>query len=50
MTHCQATKRVLIYLQRIKNYMLTYKKIKELEIIGYSDYDLARCIDRKNQL
>ena len=33
------------YLQRTKDYMLTYRKSDQLEIIGYSDSDLARCRD-----
>ena len=45
--HWKATKRVLRYLQRTKNYTLTYKKSKELEIIGYSNYDFSGCIDCK---
>ena len=27
--------------------MLTYRKSKELEIIGYSDFDFAGCIDNR---
>ena len=33
------------YLQRTKYYMLTYRKSDQLEIIGYSDSDFARCRD-----
>ena len=29
------------YLQRTKDYMLTYRKLDKLEIIGYSDSDFA---------
>ena len=35
------------YLQRTKDYMLTYHKSENLEIIGYSDSDLAGCQDTK---
>ena len=33
------------YLQRKKDYMLTYRKLDQLEIIGYSDSDFAGCRD-----
>ena len=47
MAHWKARKRVLRYLQRTKNYVLTYRKSEKLEIIGYSDFDFAGCIDSK---
>ena len=34
------------YLQRTKDYMLTYRKSYQLEIIGYSDSDFVGCRDR----
>ena len=37
--HWKATKRVLRYLQKTKDYMLTYRKSDELEIIGYTNFD-----------
>ncbi|XP_062086253.1 secreted RxLR effector protein 161-like [Humulus lupulus] len=43
MDHWKVTKRVMRYLQRIKDYMLTYRKLENLEIIGYFDSDLAGC-------
>ena len=36
---------VFRYLQRTKDYMLTYKKSDQIEIIGYSDSDFAGCQD-----
>ena len=33
------------YLQRTKDYMLTYRKSDQLEIIGYSNSDFAGCRD-----
>ena len=45
MDHWKAAKRVLRYLQRTKDYMLTYRKSDVLEIIGYSDSDFAGCQD-----
>ncbi|XP_062093925.1 secreted RxLR effector protein 161-like [Humulus lupulus] len=47
MDHWKAAKRVMRYLQRTKDYMLTYRKSENLEIIGYSDSDLASCQDTK---
>lgn len=41
----KAAKRVLQYLQRTKDYMLTYRSLANLEIIGYSDSDFAGCQD-----
>lgn len=35
------------YLQKTKNYMLTYRRSDSLEIIGYSDSDFAGCQDSK---
>ena len=40
-----AVKRVMRYLQRTKDYMLTYRKLDQLEIIGYSDSNFAGCRD-----
>ena len=45
MDHWKAAKWVLRYLQRTKDYMLTYRKLDVLEIIGYSDSDFAGCQD-----
>ena len=43
--HWKAVKRVLRYLQRTKDYMLTYRKSDQLEVIGYTDSDFAGCQD-----
>ena len=43
--HWIAAKRVMRCLQRIKDYILTYRKLEQLEIIGYSDSDFAGCRD-----
>jgi len=45
MDHWKAVKRVMRYLHRTKEYMLTYKRSSQLKIIGYSDLDFARCQD-----
>ena len=47
MAHWKAAKQVLRYLHRTKNYMSTYRKSEELEIIGYSDSDFSGCIDSR---
>ncbi|XXG71992.1 hypothetical protein AAC387_Pa07g1189 [Persea americana] len=45
MDHWKAVKRVMRYLQRTKNHMLTYRRSDQLEIIGYSNSDYAGCQD-----
>ena len=43
--HWKAAKKVLRYMQGTKNFMLTYRKSDNLEVIGYLDSDLAGCVD-----
>ena len=45
--HWKAVKKVLRYLQGTKDYMLTYRRTDNLEIIGYFDFDYAGCKDTK---
>ena len=45
--HWKAAKKVTRYLQGTKDYMLTFKRSNNLEVIGYSNSDFARCIDSK---
>ena len=45
MDHWIAIKQVMRYLQGTKDYMLVYRKSENFEIIGYSDSDLAGCLD-----
>lgn len=47
MQHWVAVNRVMSYLKRIKDFVLTYRKSDNLEIIGYFDSDFARCPDSK---
>ncbi|RVW75445.1 Retrovirus-related Pol polyprotein from transposon TNT 1-94 [Vitis vinifera] len=47
MDHWRADKRVMRYLQRTKEYMLTYRRLDKLEFIGYSDSDFAGCQDSR---
>ncbi|XP_058005362.1 secreted RxLR effector protein 161-like [Hevea brasiliensis] len=44
-SHWKAAKKVMRYLKGTKNYMLTYKRFDNLEVIGYSDSDFAGCVD-----
>ena len=43
--HWKATKRVLRYLQRTKDYMPTYQMSDKLEVVGYIDSDFTGCQD-----
>jgi hypothetical protein len=43
----KATKKVMRYMQGTKDYMLTYRRTDNLEVVGYSDVDHAGCVDSK---
>ena len=43
--HWVAVKKVMRYLQRTKDYMLVYRKMENLEVLGYTDSDFAGCSD-----
>ncbi|XP_035844178.1 secreted RxLR effector protein 161-like [Helianthus annuus] len=45
--HWKAAKKVLRYLQGTKDYKLTYRRTDNLEVVGYSDSDFAKCKDNK---
>jgi hypothetical protein len=45
--HWMGVKKALRYCQGNKNYMLTYKRLDNLEVIGYSDADFASCEDSR---
>ena len=47
MDHWKAAKRVMRYLKKTKDYMLTYRRSDHLEIVGYSDSDFAGCPDSR---
>ncbi|RVW24610.1 Retrovirus-related Pol polyprotein from transposon TNT 1-94 [Vitis vinifera] len=47
MDHWKKAKRVMRYLQRTKDYILTYRRSSHLEIVGYSDSDFAGCLDSR---
>jgi hypothetical protein len=50
MDHWKNAKKVLRYLQGTKNYMLTFRKSDNLEVIGYSDSDFCGCVDSKKSI
>ena len=45
--HWKATKKVMRNLQGTKDYMLTFRRSDQLEVIGYSDSDFAECVDSR---
>ena len=45
MDRWRAAKKVLRYLQGTKENMLMYRRMDNLEIIGYSDSDFDGCVD-----
>ena len=45
--HWKSAKRVMRYLKRTKDFMLTYQRSDSLEIFGYSDSDVSGCQDSK---
>ncbi|RVW21180.1 Retrovirus-related Pol polyprotein from transposon TNT 1-94 [Vitis vinifera] len=47
MDHYKKAKRVIRYLQRTKDYMLTYRRSSHLEIVGYSDSDFVGYLDSR---
>ncbi|XP_061346949.1 secreted RxLR effector protein 161-like [Gastrolobium bilobum] len=47
MKHWKDTKKVLRYLQGMKDHMLIYKRSNELEVIGYTDSDFGGCLDSR---
>lgn len=50
MDHWNATERVMQYLKRTKDYIFTYRKSDQLEIVGYFDFDFAGCQASKRDL
>ena len=41
--HWVATKKVMRYLQRMKDFMLVYRRVGNLEVVGYSDSNFGGC-------
>ena len=50
MDHWRAAKKVLRYIQGMKEYMLIYRRTNNLEIIGYSDSDFDSCVDSRKSI
>jgi hypothetical protein len=48
--HRKAAKIVLRYMQGTKDYMLTYRRSDNLEVIGYSNVDYASCVGGKKSM
>ncbi|KAF3620293.1 hypothetical protein FXO38_32441 [Capsicum annuum] len=44
-SHWVATKKVMRYLKKTRDYILVYKNVDDLEVISYTDSDFARCLD-----
>ena len=47
LSHQRVAKKVMRYLQGIKNLMLTYRRTNTLDIVRFSDADYAGCMDDK---
>jgi chaperone required for assembly of F1-ATPase len=45
--HWRTIKKVLRYMQGMKDYMLIYRRSDNLEVVGYSHADYAGCVDSK---
>ena len=45
--HWKAAKKVMRYLRGTKDYMLTFKRFDNLEVIGYTNSDFAGYIDSR---
>ena len=43
----KVAKKVMRYLQGTKDYMLTFRRSDNLEVIGYSDSDFPGCVDSR---
>jgi hypothetical protein len=45
--HWKVTNKVLLYMQQTKDYMLTYRRSDNLEVVGYLDHKHHCCVDSK---
>ena len=48
--HWKVVKKILRYLQGIKNHMLTFRKSDHLEVIGYIDSNFVSCMDTRKSI
>ena len=46
-SHWKTAKKVLRYFQSTKDLMLRYRRIDTLEVVGFSDFNYAGCVDDK---
>ena len=46
-SHWKVAKKFLRYLQGTKDLMLTYRHTDTFEVVGFSDFDYADCVDDK---
>ena len=47
MDHWKAAKKVIRYLRGTKDYMPTFKRSDNFEVIGYTDSEFAECVDSR---
>ena len=47
MDHWRAAKKVMRYVQGIKDYMLMYRQTDNLDLVGYSNINFAGCVDSR---
>ena len=47
MDHWRAANKVMRYLQGTKDYMLMYRKMDNLDLVGYSNADFAGCVNSR---
>lgn len=50
MDHWKAAKKVLRYLQEMKNYVFTYRRSGHLDMIGYSDSAYVGFVDTRKSI
>ena len=43
----KTAKKIMRYLQRTKDYMFTYRKSDQLQLVGYTDFNYVGCIDKQ---
>ena len=48
--HWVATKKVMRHLQRTKDFMLVYRRVNNIEVVGYSDFDFGGCSDDRKSI
>ena len=46
--HWIVAKKVMRYLQKTKDYILVYRRVDNLEVVGYTNLDLGGCLDDRD--